>query len=391
MSSPLLGYIDRDGPLHTLSGVSKLVLSLGVVLGAMIGFDVRYLAAVSAGSILLWAVSRVRLRDLAVVLWLIAIFMVLNNIGIFLFAPGYGTDLFGTRHLLLEGPWRWDVTAEQLFYQLAVTLKYVAVLPAVLLFVATTRPPEFASSLARVGVPYRIAYAVSLALRYIPDVQREFRTISQAQQAARDGHLACGAPAHQAPEPDLRADAAPARHLRPYRVGIRRHGAAGLRPGEGTHLVRPDTRPCRRRVRDRRQHRARGDADRSAGGQRRTVLEPVPLSGRRCRLLTHGALPRHAARLAHGALPTASCPPGARPGSGVRRAPTLRRGSGPTALTRSGLRRVDLDVLVRHRSGIERSTSQRSSHSLDIPSRFGMNIEICGTNTISSRPITSGT
>ena len=56
-------------------------------------------------------------------------------------------------------------------------------LPSVLLFVATTRPPEFASSLARIGVPYRIAYAVSLALRYIPDVQREFRTISQAQQA----------------------------------------------------------------------------------------------------------------------------------------------------------------------------------------------------------------
>jgi energy-coupling factor transport system permease protein len=183
MTSPLLGYIDRRGPLHALSGVAKLVLALAVVLGAMIGFDVRYLAVVAVGSAVLWGISRVRLRDLAVVLWLIAIFMVLNNIGIFLFAPGYGTELFGTRHLLLDGPWRWDVTAEQLFYQLAVTLKYVAVLPSVLLFVATTRPPEFASSLARIGVPYRIAYAVSLALRYIPDVQREFRTISQAQQA----------------------------------------------------------------------------------------------------------------------------------------------------------------------------------------------------------------
>lgn len=183
MTSPVLGYVDRRGPLHALSGVSKLVLALGVVLGAMIGFDVRYLAVVSLGSLALWGLSRVRLRDLAVVLWLILIFMVLNNIGIFLFAPGYGTELFGTRHLLLDGPWRWDVTAEQLFYQLAVTLKYFAVLPSVLLFVATTRPPEFASSLARIGVPYRIAYAVSLALRYIPDVQREFRTISQAQQA----------------------------------------------------------------------------------------------------------------------------------------------------------------------------------------------------------------
>lgn len=183
MTSPVLGFIDRPGPLHALSGVSKLVLALGVVLGAMIGFDVRYLAVVSLGSLVLWGLSRVRLRDLAVVLWLILIFMVLNNIGIFLFAPGYGTDLFGTRHLLLDGPWHWDITAEQLFYQLAVTLKYFAVLPSVLLFVATTRPPEFASSLARIGVPYRIAYAVSLALRYIPDVQREFRTISQAQQA----------------------------------------------------------------------------------------------------------------------------------------------------------------------------------------------------------------
>ena len=183
MTSPVLGYVDRTGPLHRLSGVSKLALALGVVIGAMIGFDVRYLAAVSLGSLVLWGMSRVRVRDLAVVLWLVAIFATLNNIGIFLFAPSYGTELFGTRHVLLEGPWRWDVTAEQLFYQSAVTLKYVAVLPSVLLFVATTRPPEFASSLARFGVPYRIAYAVSLALRYIPDVQREFRTISQAQQA----------------------------------------------------------------------------------------------------------------------------------------------------------------------------------------------------------------
>lgn len=183
MSAPVLGYIDRPGPLHALSGVSKLVLVLGVVIGAMIGFDVRYLLAVSIGSVILWAVSGVRLRDYALVLWLILVFMVLNNIGIFLFAPQYGTELLGTRHLLVDGPWRWDLTAEQAFYQLAVTLKYFAVLPSVLLFVATTRPPEFASSLHRIGVPYRIAYAVSLTLRYIPDVQREYRIVSQAQQA----------------------------------------------------------------------------------------------------------------------------------------------------------------------------------------------------------------
>ena len=183
MSSPILGYVDRPGPLHRLSGVSKLALAIGVVVGAMVGFDLRYLLAVGVLSAILWALSRVRLRDLAFVLWMIGIFMVLNNIGIFLFAPGYGTDLFGTHHLLIDGPWHWDLTGEQLFYQANVTAKYFAVLPAVLLFITTTRPPEFASSLNRIGVPYRAAYAVSLTMRYIPDVQREFRVISQAQQA----------------------------------------------------------------------------------------------------------------------------------------------------------------------------------------------------------------
>lgn len=37
--------------------------------------------------------------------------------------------------------------------------------------------------MARIGVSYRAGYAVSLALRYIPDVQREYTNISQAQQA----------------------------------------------------------------------------------------------------------------------------------------------------------------------------------------------------------------
>lgn len=183
MRGALLGYVDRPGPLHALSGVSKLVLAIAVVIGAMIGFDVRYLAAVSLLSVLAWSVSRVRLRDLAVVLWLILVFMVLNNLLIFLFAPGYGAEQLGTEQVLIDGPGRWDLTREQLWYQLAVTLKYFAVLPVVLLFITTTRPSEFASALNRVGVPYRISYAVSLSLRYIPDVQREFRTISQAQQA----------------------------------------------------------------------------------------------------------------------------------------------------------------------------------------------------------------
>ena len=75
------------------------------------------------------------------------------------------------------------ITAEQLFYHLNVILKNTCTIPIVLLFVCTTNPSEFAASLSRIGVSYRISYAVALALRYIPDIQREYRDISLAQQA----------------------------------------------------------------------------------------------------------------------------------------------------------------------------------------------------------------
>lgn len=63
-------------------------------------------------------------------------------------------------------------------------LKYIVTVPLVLIFLITTNPSEFAASLNKLRVSYRISYSVALALRYIPDVQTNFRQISLAQQAS---------------------------------------------------------------------------------------------------------------------------------------------------------------------------------------------------------------
>lgn len=179
----LLGFIERDSFMHSLTGTTKLVMMLVASLAVMLGFDTRFLLVMLVVSVGLWVSSKIALRDLSVILWIVLLMMILNNLMIFLFAPGYGEEIYGTSHLLWTGWGRWHLSAEQLFYQLNVTLKYFAVIPIALLFIVTTSPSEFASSLHRVGVPYKAAYSVSLALRYIPDVQREFRDISHAQQA----------------------------------------------------------------------------------------------------------------------------------------------------------------------------------------------------------------
>jgi len=178
-----LGYIPKNSPVHRLAGSSKLLMVVLVSLACMITYDTRFLLAVIAGSCIMFAVSRVPLRDLKVILTLLGIFMILNNVFIFLFSPEEGVSIYGTRHLIADLAGRYTITQEQLFYQLNVTLKYFSIMPLALIFFVTTEPSEFASSLNKVGVNYKAAYSVSLALRYIPTLQREYFEISQAQQA----------------------------------------------------------------------------------------------------------------------------------------------------------------------------------------------------------------
>ena len=177
------GYVKRDTPIHKLTGASKLILTLALSISAMITFDTRFLVFVIFVSLALFSISKIKLSDFKAVMALLILFMVINNIAIFLFAPEQGVLIYGTRHELLYITDRYRVTSEQLFYQLNVSLKYFSIVPVALIFFLTTDPGEFASSLNKIKVHFKIAYAVSLSLRYIPDVQRSYREISQAQQA----------------------------------------------------------------------------------------------------------------------------------------------------------------------------------------------------------------
>jgi len=179
----VFGYIPRSTPVHRLTGASKLLLTFALSIAAMITFDTRFIVFVIIVSFILFSISGIKFSDFKAVLALLVLFMVINNIAIFLFAPEQGVLIYGTRNELLFITNRYRVTSEQLFYQLNVTLKYFAIVPVALVFFLTTEPGEFASSLNTIKVNFKVAYAVSLSLRYIPDVQRAYREISQAQQA----------------------------------------------------------------------------------------------------------------------------------------------------------------------------------------------------------------
>ena len=179
----IFNYVDRPSPIHRLTGATKLVCLLLWSFAAMLTYDTRLLAVLPVLSLGMFMLSRIRLKDVSFMLGFTVVFMVLNNVLVFLFAPQHGVSLYGTRHKLFSLGGNYVITAEQLFYHLNLVLKYLATIPIVLLFVCTTNPSEFAASLNRIGVKYSVACAVALALRYIPDIQREYHDISRAQQA----------------------------------------------------------------------------------------------------------------------------------------------------------------------------------------------------------------
>lgn len=179
----LFNYIDRPSVIHRLTGACKLVCLITWSLAAMTSFYTPLLLAMTLASLALFRIAKLKVKDISFMLGIMFVYIIMNNVLIFLFSPGHGTSIYGTETVLcrLFGPY--VVTAEQLFYHLNVILKNACTIPIVLLFVCTTNPSEFAASLSRIGVSYRVSYAVALALRYIPDIQREYRDISLTQQA----------------------------------------------------------------------------------------------------------------------------------------------------------------------------------------------------------------
>lgn len=179
----LFSYNAVDTPIHRLSGLTKLICFLLLTFAVMFSYDIRVILAVMIFSILVFRLSRIQFSQIRLMILYVLVFVVVNAIISFFFSPEEGVKIYGTRHEIADLYGDYKLTWEQLFYQVTKFFKYFSVIPFGIIFLLTTNPSEFASSLNGIGVNYKAAFAVALTLRYFPDVQRDYHDISQAQQA----------------------------------------------------------------------------------------------------------------------------------------------------------------------------------------------------------------
>ena len=183
MKMKLFSYNFENTCVHRLSGLTKLICFLLLTFAVMYSYDIRVIVGMLVFSAVILRISKIKFSQIRLMVIYVLIFLAINFVVTYLFSPGYGSEIYGTNHVLLKMPGHYSLTAEQLFYQVTKFTKYASVIPLGIIFLLTTDPSEFASSVCRVGVPYKAAYAFSLTLRYFPDVQRTYNDISQAQQA----------------------------------------------------------------------------------------------------------------------------------------------------------------------------------------------------------------
>ncbi|MFC3932013.1 energy-coupling factor transporter transmembrane component T family protein [Streptococcus dentapri] len=183
MANKFIGYHEGQGFLYRLSGSTKLLFFVLVSIACMATYDTRLIVAVGFASILLFRWAKIRWSDISLAMTIVILIALFNILMVYFFSPSYGEEIYASKTVLFSGWGRFYLTSQELFYLLNLILKYFCTVPLAILFLMTTHPSQFAASLNRIGVPYRLAYSVSLTLRYIPDVQEEFAMIKLSQEA----------------------------------------------------------------------------------------------------------------------------------------------------------------------------------------------------------------
>ncbi len=183
MNKKLFDYVERHNFIYDLSGVTKFLCFMIAGAAVMFTYDIRVMVLVFAVSVFAFFLSQITFQQIRLMVIYVAIFMAMNIVLTFLFSPQYGVEIYGTKHVIFTITERYTLTWEQVMYQGSKVMKYCSIIPLGMIFILATHPSEMASSMNRIGIPYKATYALALTLRYFPDVIRDYQDISVAQQA----------------------------------------------------------------------------------------------------------------------------------------------------------------------------------------------------------------
>ena len=170
---PLLEYQAGSSYLHRLHPITKFTWGALIIIWLFVMFDPLHVLLVDL-AVLLTAWLAAGLAPLR----LIRSALKVGVAGIFIiFLQGFLYP--GQTELFVVGPLQ--ATVEGVMVGLAIALRIFGIVAASLTIAQTTNPRDIYLSLIQMGVPYKIAYGLYTALRFIPMMEYEAENIRSAQ------------------------------------------------------------------------------------------------------------------------------------------------------------------------------------------------------------------
>jgi energy-coupling factor transport system permease protein len=154
--------------IHHLDPRTKLALLLASFIMAILP-EQPLVAGLAAGLVMIQAALARAWGELYRIRWLLLALLLFSLTVWSLLAHG-PTPLF------------WQVSRESLAFGAATFLKFGAMMVAGLVLLATTRVEELFLGLVRLRLPYPVAFAFALALRWVPQVYETALRVKEAQE-----------------------------------------------------------------------------------------------------------------------------------------------------------------------------------------------------------------
>ncbi len=162
-------YLDLNTFFHRLDPRTKIFILLVEFVVVLFFRNPLWLLPISLLIVLQGAVAR-SLGNLRRITYIMVVLVISSLILWTLFARGT-TPLF------------WIVTKESLLYAIDRALLMVSLITAGMIFLSTTRNEEFVIGMIRLGLPYRVGFAISTSLRMVPTIFSSVAVIAQAQRS----------------------------------------------------------------------------------------------------------------------------------------------------------------------------------------------------------------
>ena len=173
-------YFPGNTLLHRLDPRTKLLLVVLFIFSEVAFLDIRILAFPVLASVLLYLSAKLPFKEVKstwrFLLTVIAFIASIN--ALFSFARPTVPD----PHIIASF-WILRISLEGIFFALASLMRLLSLAIISICVIMTTDPSLYAPALAKLKIPYKGAFVVDLALRYLPVYVDELETTMNAQMA----------------------------------------------------------------------------------------------------------------------------------------------------------------------------------------------------------------